>query len=130
MGMNIFVFFLGRSSFFSEICTIITKNCLRFIMDKTDINNLFPRKEKSEEFFNSRTILAERINEQLIEQNLVLWKRENILWWKNSRRIMAEKYTVSTLSVETVLGYIKSGEIAIPGWTPVEPISLRCRIMT
>lgn len=27
---------------------------------------------------------------------------------------MAEKYTVSTLSVETVLGYIKSGEIAIP----------------
>ena len=32
-----------------------------------------------EEFFNSRTILAERINEQLIEQNLVLWKRENIL---------------------------------------------------
>jgi len=27
---------------------------------------------------------------------------------------MAEKYTVSTLSVDTVLGYIKSGEIAIP----------------
>lgn len=27
---------------------------------------------------------------------------------------MAEKYTVSTLSVETVLGFIKSGEIAIP----------------
>ena len=27
---------------------------------------------------------------------------------------MAEKYTVSTLSIETVLGYIKSGEIAIP----------------
>lgn len=27
---------------------------------------------------------------------------------------MAEKYTVSTLSVDTVLGFIKSGEIAIP----------------
>ena len=27
---------------------------------------------------------------------------------------MAEKYTVSTLSVETVLGFIKSGQIAIP----------------
>ena len=27
---------------------------------------------------------------------------------------MAEKYDVSTLSVETILGYIKSGEIAIP----------------
>ena len=27
---------------------------------------------------------------------------------------MAEKYDVSTLSVETTLGYIKSGEIAIP----------------
>jgi hypothetical protein len=27
---------------------------------------------------------------------------------------MTEKYDVSTLSVETILGYIKSGEIAIP----------------
>lgn len=27
---------------------------------------------------------------------------------------MTEKYEVSTLSVDTILGYIKSGEIAIP----------------
>ncbi len=27
---------------------------------------------------------------------------------------MAEKYTVSNITIETLLGYIKSGEIAIP----------------
>ena len=27
---------------------------------------------------------------------------------------MAEKYTVSNIPIETLLGYIKSGEIAIP----------------